>query len=461
LVSTFKNQTIAVRLEDADPRRALLGLPPTGRLAASEVAHWQACMDSAWRLLVTRHAAAAGTLAAVVRVIVPVVADPGVRGISATSADAFGAVAMSTPADGAELAAGLLHETQHSLLNVTQRLFPLLTTPRTLVYSPWRDDPRPAIGLLHGAYAYLAVTRFRRTEFHAAGLDVETIAFGTVAAAGGTGAGGTGAGGTGAAVAFEFARWRAAVTGAAERLLAGDGLTPAGRRFVGALRDEVRPWLSEPVEPDVARLAAAANADHELRWRLRNHVADPAWVASAAAAWRDGCPAPPGPPPPLRLVPAPRRALENSARLELVREELARKEEEPARREPARRELAAKNHGDQPDAARGGGNQPSADGGGGQPSAAGGGGYQPLKPGSRATAGDVAFVRGEVVTAADAYSKDLHDDASWTGLVLATGDEALTTHLETVVAVTRALGNDAPEPTVLARWLRWGATGPK
>jgi hypothetical protein len=70
-------------------------------------------------------------------------------------------------------------------------------------------------------------------------------------------------------------------------------------------------------------------------------------------------------------------------------------------------------------------------------------------------------VRGDVGTAADAYSKDLHDDASWTGLVLATGDEALTTHLETVVAVTRALGNDAPEPTVLARWLRWGATGPK
>jgi hypothetical protein len=368
LTSTYQNLTIAVRLEDTDPRRALLGLTPTGRLSPSSVAHWQACLDSAWRLLVTRHPAAAGTLSAVLQIIVPVVADAGARGISATSADAFGAVAMSTPADGTELAVGLLHETQHSLLNVTQRLFQLHTSPRALGYSPWRDDPRPATGILHGAYAYLAVTRFWRTERP----------------------------GT-----FEFARWRAAVAATADRLLAGDGLTPAGRRFVESLRDEVGPWLSETVAPDVARLAAAANADHEFRWRLRNHVVDPEWVASAAAAWREGRPPPDLPP--LRLVAVPGRALENSARLELMRDVLAAE--------------------------------------GGDPT---------LKPGTRATAGDIAFVRGELGAAAGAYLRDLNDDAAWSGFALAGGSPELRTHLEIVAALHRELKED---PLALARWV--------
>ncbi len=157
-------------------------------------------------------------------------------------------------------------------------------------------------------------------------------------------------------------------------------------------------------------MAAATNADHELRWRLHNHVADPAWVASAAAAWRGGHPAPSGPPL-LRLVAAPGRVLENSGRLELIRGALT-------------------------------------------------GGDQTLQPGGRATAGDVAFVRGDVVTAAGAYLKDLKTDASWTGFALAAGDAALIAHLETVVAVSRALDHDAPDPTVLKRWLRSEAAGP-
>lgn len=382
LTATHHHRTIAVRLDDADPRRDLLGLPPTGRLPESEVAHWQACLDAAWRMLVTRHPRAAGTLAAVLRVIVPVVADPGAHGISATSADAFGAVAMSTPADGRELAVGLLHETQHSLLNVVTHLFPLCTDPRVLGYSPWRDDPRPAIGQLHGAYAYLAVVRFWRREQHAAGNPAGNLA------------------------AFEFARWRSAVVEAAERLLVADGLTPAGRRFVGAVKDEVEPWLRRPVPVAVQRLAAAANADHELRWRLRNHVVAPETVAALAAAWRAARPA--GATPPPRLAPAPGRVLENSARLELIRAFL---------------------NGD-----------------------------HPLQPGTRATAGDVAFVRGDAGAAADAYRKDLSDDAAWTGFALATGDDDLTKNLEIVVALARELNED---PRDLARWISLRSVRPE
>ena len=287
LTATCDGHTLRVRLEDADPLRDRLGLPPTAPLTAAEAARWQRRLDEAWRLLVRRHPAQAATVAEVLRVIVPVEPDPGAGGISATSANAYGAVAMSAPADGVAMAVGLLHETQHSLLNAAHALFDLVVPSADRAYSPWRDDPRPPFGLLHGAYAYLAVTRFWRAE-----------------AAGGR------------LAAFEYARWRAAVVAAADGLLGGGRLTAAGRRFVSALRDEAGGWLREPLDPEVVRLADGANVDHRVRWRLRNLRVDPAAAASLAAAWRAGRRRPPVPEPAPRA--APRRELEQSTRLGLI-----------------------------------------------------------------------------------------------------------------------------------------------
>jgi hypothetical protein len=301
LVTTCDGVPLRVRLEDADPLRDRFGLTPTGRLDDDAVAHWQRTLDDAWRLLVRRHRADAAILAAVLRVIVPVEPDPSAGGISATSVHAFGAVAMSSPASGPALAVGLVHETTHSLLNATTLLFDLVRPTDELLYSPWRDDPRPPAGMLHGAYAYLAVTRFHRAE----------------AAAGGH------------LAAFEFARWRAAVVTAAESLLSSPAsgreepghqqpglLTAAGRRFVSALRDEADGWRDDPVDPGIARLAADANTDHRVRWRLRNLCVDPAAIQTLAEAWRAGRPAPASLPD-AEVRPAPRR-LEASARLDRV-----------------------------------------------------------------------------------------------------------------------------------------------
>lgn len=277
--------TLTVRLEDTDPARARLGLTPTPPLSRPEVEHWRTCLDQAWTVLVRRHRPAAETMAAVLRVIVPVRPDPSAEGISATSAEAFGAVAMSAPAGPDALAAGLLHETQHSVLNATNLLFDLVDPGGAPGYSPWRDDPRPAFGVLHGAYAYLAVTRFRRAE-------------------------------PGRAAAFEFARWRSAVAEAAAGLLAGGELTPAGVRFTTALLAEVRSWHDDPVEPEIQRLADLANADHRVRWRLRNLTVTPADTERLVAAWHAGTEPP-------RIVPEPAghrgRALGNSPRLPLIR----------------------------------------------------------------------------------------------------------------------------------------------
>ena len=371
LTATHQGLSILVRVEDRDPLRAGLGLTPAPPLTDAGLARWQRLLTEAWCLLVEELRPDAEVLAAVLDCVVPVEPDPAARGISATSADAFGAVAISEPADATALAVGLLHETQHSLLNAVQYLFDLHEHPDALGYSPWRDDPRPAAGILHGAYAYLTVTRFWRAR------RADPLA------------------------AFEFARWRAAVCTAADDLLARGTLTAAGTRFVSALRAEVRPWLDEPVPAEVARLAAGANADHYLRWRLRNRYVHPRDAQLLADAWAQGRPAPRiG----SELRPAPRRALEASGRLDLAHAML-----------------------------RG---EPVPDGG---------------------AEGDLAYLRGDDAAALRAYRKrvvlDPADDAAWAGLALSAGGAALRGTPEVVAALYRTLRDPAADPLAVADWL--------
>jgi hypothetical protein len=351
---------------------------------------------------VSHHRADAAVLAAVLEVIVPVEPDPASRGISATSAHAFGAVAMSVPADATALAVGLLHETQHSLLNAVQDLFPLHKEQDILGYSPWRDDPRPVSGILHGAYAYLAVTRFWRAEARAFGFGGDPghrpdaprpIDSGLAA--------------------FEFARWRAAVAAAARGLLENGTLTAAGTRFVTALLDEVRPWLGEAVTGETVRLAEGANTDHYLRWRLRNLAVDAAAVRDLADRWQRGA-APPSAAVHSRLVPAPRRGLESSARLDLAHTQMA----------------TVRKRGDAA------GVRPRDD-----------------RPGGRASAGDLAYLRGDYGTAVDAYQKMIlngaGDDAAWAGIALVGGWN----EIEVLAAVHRALKMPDVDITALAQWI--------
>lgn len=384
LIAEHDGLRLSVLLDDVHPMRSRLGLTPAAPLTGHAVTHWQELLRTAWRELVTRHRPYARVVGAVLTCVVPVEPDGTARGISATSADAFGAIAMSDPADATALAVGLLHETQHSLLNAVQYLFDLHVHSDRSTYSPWRDDPRPAYGLLHGAYAYLAVTDFWRVGC-AAG---DRIA------------------------AFEFARWRAAVLSATESLLDGSALTPAGTRFVTALRSRVLPWRAVPVPPDVLRLAEGANADHHLRWRLRNLVVDQTGVRSMAAAWRAGASPPPGTIG-VTVRPAARR-LESNARLDLAHRTV-------------RNDLTA-----------------SASGTGSN--------------------GDRAYLRGDLAAAARAYRtavlRDPGDDAAWSGLALTCDDlpqnHMLRERIEIVAAVHRAAATapgTVPDPITLASWI--------
>ncbi len=400
LTAEHDGLTLRVRLEDTDPLRARLGVTPAGPLDDAAVAVWQHCLDAAWRLLVDRHRPAAETLAAVLSVIVPVEPDPGSGGISATSAEAYGAVAISPTADPVALAVGLLHEAQHSMLNAVLVLFDLVRPGPEAGYSPWRDDPRPAIGVLHGAYAYQAVTRFWRAE-----------------AQGAKGRGGS------VLAAFEFARWRAAVVAAAAELLAGPALTPAGRRFTGALRDEVAGWLADPVDAEAARLAAGANLEHRVRWRLRNLAVPAQAVTALVEAWRAGAPPPDVPEP--EVHGAGGRLLEHSDRLARVHRVLRERDQS----------LFAV-----------GGVRPRADAQRGVRHGTGPDAY-------RRNAGEDAYLEAAADAAFAAFMIDITDDdpSVWSGLALVAPFDALRDRPEVVRAVWLALAK--PDLPALAAWL--------
>ena len=466
LHATHDGLALRVRLEDADPLRAGLGLTPAGPLSAAEAADWQIVFAEAWQLLVARHRPAAELLAQVLSVLIPIEPDPGAGGLSATSAHAFGAVALSAPADALSLAVALIHETQHSLLNATRTLFDLVRDGEATLYSPWRDDPRPAFGLLHGAYAYLAVSRFWRTEalpLHDQARDDrachdrarDTQARDTQARhdqagaprtaptpswAGPRKSGGsdkilwlsTGrdAGqphpqpdvdnewaGAGRLAEFEFARWRSAVAETADALLAGGSLTDFGRRFVRAMRDEVGDWLGEAVDPTVARLAEGANAEHRARWRLRNLVVD---RGATAEAWRAGT-----------ETPAAGQA---------------GSEPPTARQAGSEPRAAGQAESEPPAAVRAGSEPPRVELRAGAGRALGQSerlrlvhrvlreGDQSLRPGCGVRPGDLAYLGGDPGTALDAYLKDLesltpadppspHELEVWAGIAVVAGHE--------------------------------------
>ncbi|MBW4718176.1 aKG-HExxH-type peptide beta-hydroxylase [Saccharothrix obliqua] len=219
---------------------AVGGQPAELRVAAGvDVARWQEVVSGAWELLSRDHADVAAEFATAVTVLTPL-AEPRSGMSSATHADAFGCVFMSLSADPAVVAMTLAHELQHTKLVALMDLFPLVVPDSgERFYAPWRDDPRPAIGLLHGAYAHLGVAGFCRR----AGREVE------------------------------FARWRAASLRAARTLLGGAVLTALGREFVTGMAATLSRWCAEPVSPAAQTRADRLAAAHRARWSAAGHGA--------------------------------------------------------------------------------------------------------------------------------------------------------------------------------------------
>jgi HEXXH motif-containing protein len=256
-----------VLLETADAYLNRYGLPMATALPARRIANWRRAIQSAWHVLVRDHGWAAGPVAAGVSVIVPLVARGEHALDSATTFAAFGAIATSWPDDPVILAETIVHEFQHIKLCGLLDVVPLMEPCDEQVYAPWREDPRPAAGLLQGVYAHLGVARFWKAQRHAeAGHDAILRA------------------------QVMFARWRSTIRPTVTTLLRAGCLTPAGIQFAELLLDEAGRLESEAVPVAARDIARQVSLDHWLTWQLRHTAVDPARVAELAIAYRRGAP---------------------------------------------------------------------------------------------------------------------------------------------------------------------------
>ncbi|MET9248523.1 HEXXH motif domain-containing protein [Nonomuraea sp. NPDC003709] len=246
LSAESRGRSLNVLIDDLDPHRLPGATDLHGRLTDAEAARWQRLLDESWQLLVSHHEPIAEEVSAGITVLTPLTA-PSTGSSSASSRDAYGCIALSDPPDPRTLAETLTHEAQHAKLSALLDIVPL-TAPDdgSRYYAPWREDPRPAGGLLQGAYAYLGVTDFwRRQRQHESGEDEIRAS-------------------------AEFARWRAAAHLVTRTLLSSGRLTEHGVTFVDRMESRLGSWAAEPVPAAATALAEGAAERHRTRWQARN-----------------------------------------------------------------------------------------------------------------------------------------------------------------------------------------------
>jgi HEXXH motif-containing protein len=264
LSATAGGRTLRMLVEDLDPYRAPDAANAGPRLSVAELDEWQSVLDGAWDSLVGHHSRVADQAVLVVKVFTPL-SRPGQGQVSATSRLTFGSIALSAPPDACALAVTLAHEIQHAKLSALLDLVPMtLPDDGTRYYAPWRDDPRPASGLLQGAYAFLAVAAFWREQRRFEPAQKACLA------------------------SAEFARWRTAVETVVRTLTLSGRLTAPGQLFVAGLARALAALAADQVPADAAALAERAAREHRDRWSRRHGaaVAPGETVTVAGAAGR-------------------------------------------------------------------------------------------------------------------------------------------------------------------------------
>ncbi|MFB0628354.1 HEXXH motif-containing putative peptide modification protein [Streptomyces sp. AB3(2024)] len=150
-------------LDDLDPYRAPpaahpASVRPARRLTPRGHKRWDTQWSGALTLLERYDSTRADEIGRLLRSVVPLAG--GTRSSGATLPAAAGSVLARAQAPPA-LAATLVHEVQHGKLAALADILTLHTADRTpRLWAPWRSDPRPLEGLLHGAYAHLALAGY-------------------------------------------------------------------------------------------------------------------------------------------------------------------------------------------------------------------------------------------------------------------------------------------------------------
>jgi HEXXH motif-containing protein len=231
-----------VLVDDVDPFRMPAVPDVSSPLNESEFRAWDRVFQDSWLLLVRHHPAVTEEAAEAIRVIVPLeMPSQGER--SSSSPETFGAIALSRPRNATTLAVTLTHELQHLKLCALIDLVSLTRRDEgRRYYAPWRDDPRPASGLLQGAYAYLGITGFWRRQRLVTSGESRIRAN------------------------AEFAKWRAAAAQATATLAASGEVTEEGARFVHGMARTLEAWGDDLVPSEAGALARHEADEHRARW---------------------------------------------------------------------------------------------------------------------------------------------------------------------------------------------------
>ncbi|MEV4318258.1 HEXXH motif domain-containing protein [Actinocrispum sp. NPDC049592] len=201
-----------VLLDDLEPYR---GLPREVlvRLSDEDFARWRDMLAAAWELLRQNHPAMAAQLDLALTLLVPALPGGGSTPYSGTPRDGFGCIGLAPRPTAAEVAETLVHEFAHSKFSAIIRISALFDpADETLFASPWREDPRPLSGVLHGIYSFLQVAIFWHTQRE----------FGDEAAQ------------------FHLGTAREQLETAFTAIRNTSGLTEDGRKFVAGMADRLR-----------------------------------------------------------------------------------------------------------------------------------------------------------------------------------------------------------------------------
>jgi HEXXH motif-containing protein len=253
-ISTSRDLTLRTWLDYDDPYHGFGAPRPPTKLTDAELAEWRKLVDEAWHILTRAHRPYAEELAVGLRLLAPI--EPSRDTVGASSPSAFGGILLSASDSVTEFAEALVHEMQHSKLNAVLDLVKLTDGDGTRRYlAPWRDDPRPLTGILHGVYAFTCGVEFWLTE---AREDRDAQ--------------------------FDIAYRRAQVRHTLITVDSDPHLTNAGQ----ALIDSVSARLSvceEAVIPQLSTTVTAMVDDHRALWRLWHAQPEPETVDALATAW--------------------------------------------------------------------------------------------------------------------------------------------------------------------------------
>jgi HEXXH motif-containing protein len=262
--STAAGHLVRWTVDDIDPYRTSGAPEPPRRLDEAGYAHWCGQLDEAWANLVAEHPDHVPETVAIGPVVVPIPPDGSL--IAVSSASAVGAICLTPPASTAVLAETIVHELQHSKLNA---LFDLVALQEPganpLCYAPWRRDPRPLSGLLHGIYAFTGVAEYWRRQ---ALTRPEPNAV------------------------FMAAHVREQVLAALRELGPAPELTGLGARFLEIAAGRLAACGDVPVPDDVLAAVALLSAENRLAWRLRHRAAADERITALAGRWLAGEQAP-------------------------------------------------------------------------------------------------------------------------------------------------------------------------